>query len=311
MAPNYLKNIAIVGGSGFIGSRLAIDLRLSGHSVTIFDLVTPPSDLSGHCDFVACDIRMRKELEGLFTDYDIVFLLASLLAKQVREDGKAGWATNILGTANVLDEFTKGTSSPRIIFTSSAMVYASPARIYPTPEESLLDGNEIYGFSKLAGEAMVAAASQAAGFQAVIVRLFTVYGPGPMSGTRGHFIGHWLERMQQGLPLMIYGSGEQTVDLTHVADVISAFRAAMTVEISPGGCRIYNIASARETRVCDIAHWIREEEPSIQIHHEPNAYTGASRKFGDISRAAKELSYKPSILPRNGIKSVVRYYLNN
>ncbi|MBW3622537.1 MAG: NAD(P)-dependent oxidoreductase [Armatimonadetes bacterium] len=304
-----IQRVAIVGGSGFIGSRLALDLMGAGFQVTIFDREPAPSELVPDCEVIPCDILSDLRLLPQIREFDVVFLLAGVLASRCREDPALGWETNVLGTGNVLRELLESRRVRRVIFASTGMIYATPAREYPLNEAAEVACSELYATSKIAGEAMLHALAQATGLQSVILRFFTVYGPGPASGERGHFIAHWMERVKQGEPLIIHGNGAQTVDLVHITDVVSGCRRAMEVEMPPGAVRTYNIAGGTESRVRDIAQWMQQVEPTLRVEFDPNAYVGSSRRFADITRAARELSYEPGVSPEEGIKKLLKLQL--
>ena len=302
---NARSRVVVVGGCGFIGSRLAISLASAGADVTVLDLATPPPDLVPHCRVEARDITVRDSLRGALEDADAVYLCAGLLAKRCDEEPERGWAVNVTGTVNVLSEALETGGRPRIVFLSSGTVYSSTTARHPVAEDAPTETRDLYTASKLAGEQIVAAAAEAGRLRAAVLRLFTVYGPGPASGRRGHFVAGWIERAVEGVPLTVVGDGEQTVDLTHVDDVVQACRLAATIAISDG-CRLYNVGSGTETCVRDVARWIRLALPSLTVTTGArSARTMLRRQFGDISRARAELGYAPSVTPEEGITSLL------
>ncbi len=303
---NASARIVVVGGCGFIGSRLAISLASAGADVTVLDLASPPPDLARLCHVEARDVTVRDSLRGAVDGASAVYLCAGLLAKRCDEQPARGWAVNVTGTVNVLSEVLETGRRPRVVFLSSGMVYSSRPARHPVAEDAPTEARDLYTASKLAGERIVASAAEAGRIRASVLRLFTVYGPGPASGRRGHFVAGWIERAAEGGPLTIFGDGRQTVDLTHVDDVVQACRLAATVVFTDAGCRAYNVGSGTETRVCDVARWMCEALPSLTVT------TGARstrkvlrRQFGDIARARAELGYAPSVRPEKGITSLL------
>jgi UDP-glucose 4-epimerase len=299
------ESAAIVGGSGFIGSRLALALLENGADVTVLDIAPPPKDLLGRCRYAFCEISDRESLCGLLVGHSSLFLLAALLAKGCRENPLLGWRTNVIGVANVLEALATESPRARVVFMSTGGIYARH-NTYPTIEQAAKHCDGLYASSKLAGEAMVHSYTKALGASAVILRFFTVYGPGPATGARGHFIASCIERMRARLPLTVHGDGEQTIDLTHVSDVVRACRLAMYASINPGEARTYNIGSGTETSVRKMADWMQEYDPSTSIVLQPEMHDyGPRRQFGDIRRARQDLGYVPFVKPREGLLALL------
>ena len=295
----------IVGGSGFIGTGLALALTDSGMEVTTLDIVPPPTITANRCRHVFADITDRKSLSGLFSGQAHVFLLAALLAKRCREDPRRGWQTNVLGIANVLDALGMEAPSARVVFPSTGGIYA-PQIEYPVAEDAPKRCQGIYVSSKLAGEAMVHAHAAAVLASAVVLRLFTVYGAGPAAGARGHFIASWIERIRAGLALTIHGDGTQTVDLTHVSDVARACRLAIETRLQPGETKTFNIGSGMETLINEVARWMQAYSPATRLVYQPELQDyGPRRQFGDIRCALGELGYKPCVRPRDGLTALL------
>jgi len=276
--------------------------------VTVLDIAPLPDDLTGRCSYVFCDIAHRESLRGLFTGHTFVYLLAGVLAKGCRENALRAWRTNVVGIANVLDALATDSPRARVIFSSTGGVYA-PQDTYPVTEHAPKCCHSLYSSSKLAAEGMVHSYTATAGGSAIILRFFTVYGPGPASGERGHFIARWLECVREARPLTVHGEGDQTVDLTHITDVVRACLLASRSPVNTGQTQIYNIASGIETSVGVIARWIQERVPltSIAFQPEMRGY-GPQRQFGDISRARQDLGYIPQISPYEGLMALVSWH---
>ncbi len=303
--PERHGRAAIVGGCGFIGSRLANALARQGVVVTVIDVAEPPADLDPRCSIEHRDITDGRQLRGAFGGTDTVFALAAKLVKLCEEDPAVGWATNVTGLRNVLEETLRSERGIRVVFTSSAAVYARGVPV-PTPETASLHPRGVYGASKVAGEGMVAAAAAATrDGSAVVVRPFTVYGPGPASGARGHFIAHWIEQATTGAPLSLHYGGEQTVDLGYVDDVVRALQAARVASLPPGQCATYNVSSGIETRVADVARWMRDVLPALRTSSAPSPRESPARQCADIGRARAELGFEPRTLPEAGVKSLL------
>jgi UDP-glucose 4-epimerase len=306
VGPDRPLSLGLVGGAGFIGSFLSEMFASQGHDVTVLDLHAPRVSLDQY-RFLLCDVRLADPIRPASTRFDVVFMLASLLAKGCIEDPSNGWRTNLMGLTHVVDQLRSWSPKPLIVFFSSAMVY-SPAAPSPISEEAPLRGHGLYGTSKLAGEAVLHTAAEAWGLSAVILRPFTVFGPGPAAGSRGHFIATWMERVVAGIPLTIYGTGEQIVDLVHITDLAEVCRRAIGYARGVGGVHTFNVGGGG-VAVRDIARWIQQEAPRATLEYLADRLPIAERRVADITRIREALAYQPRISPESGIKALVRQHL--
>ena len=135
-------NTVLIGGSGFIGSRLLSMLKIG--SVRILDLVKPDSDV----DSEICDIRDYDAVLGNIGSAQTVVLLAA----EHRDDlspYNLYYDTNVKGTRNVLRAMREK-NIQHIIFTSTVALYGLN-KLKPNEYDSLIPFNH-YGKSKLQAE---------------------------------------------------------------------------------------------------------------------------------------------------------------
>jgi len=136
-----MKKICVIGGSGFVGTRLTERLLVAEHIVKIADKKKSKKYPSL---WVFADVREPESLEKALTGSDIVINLAAehrdnVTPKSLYDD------VNIKGAENVCNVCTKH-GIKRIIFTSSVAVYgfASPG----TDEKGKINYFNDYGRTK-------------------------------------------------------------------------------------------------------------------------------------------------------------------
>ena len=113
-------------------------------------------------------------------------------------------------------------SVKRVVFASSAAVYGNNGEgqsiVEDTPKAPLTP----YASDKLASEYYLDFYRRQHGLEPVIFRFFNIYGPkqdpsSPYSGV----ISIFSERAEKGLPITIFGDGEQTRDFMYVGDLVT------------------------------------------------------------------------------------------
>jgi len=122
------RRVALTGATGFKGSWLALWLAKLGAQVSGYSLAPPtnPSlfELAGvdqSMDHVEGDIRDAQHLRDFIkrTEPDVVFhLAAQALVRSSYDDPVGTYATNVIGTVNVLDSMRGGNVSAAVVVTS-------------------------------------------------------------------------------------------------------------------------------------------------------------------------------------------------
>jgi nucleoside-diphosphate-sugar epimerase len=172
--------ISILGGSGFIGRRLAAALAASGRlgpheveALTLFDLVppeAPPARFPVNC--VGGDIADLPR-EAIPEGTDVVFHLAAVVSAQAEADYDLGRRVNVHGTEAVIDACRRLGTRPRVVFTSSVASFGG-GQTAKLPDDARQVPTNSYGAQKAAAELFLNDASRRGFLDAVCIRLPTV-----------------------------------------------------------------------------------------------------------------------------------------
>lgn len=164
--------VLVVGGSGFIGTRLIADLRDAGHEVTNLDL--RPSTRWPEITTVG-DVTVATDVAAAVDGVEAVVNLAAEHRDDVRPVSRYD-AVNV-GGARTLVEACEGSTVRTIVFTSSVAVYGLGK---PRPDESApTEPFNDYGRTKLEAEGIYKSwASDDPGRSLTIVRPCVVFGEG-------------------------------------------------------------------------------------------------------------------------------------
>jgi UDP-glucose 4-epimerase len=272
-----VKRACITGGAGFIGSNLADRLAARGVEVVVAD------DFStGRREFIADavgaagvtlvegDVLDSATLEEAFDGCDWVFhLQANADVRRGLDDPRRDLEQNTIATANVLEAMrARGVS--QIVFASTGSVYGEPV-IFPTPEDAPFPiQTSLYGASKLAGEAMIAAYAAGFGFTGVICRFVSVLGE---RYTHGHVFDFYRALKRDPTRLRVLGDGRQRKSYMYVQDCVSALLAAADRHQGDRAAHVYNLGTD-ETLLVDESVAIIVEHLSLAPRIE---YTGGRR----------------------------------
>ena len=117
----------IIGGAGYIGSHIVLELLDNGHQVTVFDNLSTGSlkNIPDGVRFIEGDILNDADLTKTFESevYDVVFHFAALKAAGESMDEPGKYAHhNITGSINILNAMVEY-DVKKMIFSSSAAVY--------------------------------------------------------------------------------------------------------------------------------------------------------------------------------------------
>jgi len=296
-------NILITGGCGFIGSYLVrrlIDLKNISR-IVVLDIKDCEYE---NVDFIRMDIR-DKNIAYIMHNIDIVIHLAALI--DVREsvlNPNLYHDINVNGTLNILDSCIKNYVS-KIIFTSSAAVYGNPMYL-PIDEKHPLNPLSPYGASKAASELYISAYHYSYNIDAVIFRLFNVYGYGQSSKYAG-VIKIFMENALKNRPLEIFGDGFQTRDFIYVEDVIDAIVKSMKMDID---FNIFNIGSGKSLSINSLAKFFSKIlDRELKIIHSKPRKGDIRHSYADIDKAKKILGWFPKTSIEDGLRRMLEKYV--
>ena len=253
---------AVTGGAGFIGSHLVDALVDRGDGVVVIDNlrrgrvkhIQRQVD-SGAVVFVEGDIRDRGALRGALTGADVVYHLAAQSnVMGAMEDIDYSFSANVQGTLEVL-KAAEAEGVPRVVFASSREVYGEQD-VMPVTENASLNAKNLYGASKLAGEAYCRAWERTAGMACSVLRLANVYGPRDSD----RVIPLWLDNARRGEDLIIYG-GTQVLDFVWIGTAVECLLAAATVKLDGP----VNVGSGQGTSLGELARVVIDVTGSSSV----------------------------------------------
>ncbi|PZW65157.1 UDP-glucose 4-epimerase [Pseudomonas sp. URMO17WK12:I1] len=233
--------VLVTGGAGFIGSNLVDALLARGHSVRVLDNLSmgklsnlPVGD--ARLTFIEGDVADAALVSRAVAGCSAVVHLAAVASVQASvDDPVSTHQSNFIGTLNICEAMREH-GVCRVVFASSAAVYGNNGEGVAIDEATAKAPLTPYASDKLASEHYLEFYARQHGLEPAIFRFFNVFGPrqdpsSPYSGV----ISIFTQRAQQGLPISVFGDGEQTRDFFYVADLVELLLQALDAGQAPAG----------------------------------------------------------------------------
>jgi len=230
--------VLITGIAGFMGSRFAQWLLENKPGVEILGvdnlLCGYIENVHPDCRFANCTIGTgRLPYCGLdFRGVDYVFHFAAYAAEGFSPFiRRKNYMHNLLPTAEVIN-FCVERKVKRLVYTSSMAVYG--VNHPPFHEDMPRNPIDPYGIAKTASEMDIEVAGKQHGMDWCIIRPHNLYGPGQSLWQKyRNVLGLWIGQILQGLPVTIFGDGEQIRAFSFLEDCLPClWEAAVRPEAS-------------------------------------------------------------------------------
>jgi len=218
--------VLVTGGAGFIGSHLVDALLAKGYAVRVLDDLSfgKRSNLplaNPKVELLVGDVADAALVSRAAAGCQAVVHLAAVASVQASvDDPVSTHQSNFIGSLNVCEAMREH-GIRRVVFASSAAVYGNNGEGDAIDEDTAKAPLTPYASDKLASEYYFDFYRREHALEPVIFRFFNIYGPrqdpsSPYSGV----ISIFTERAQLGLPISLFGDGEQTRDFFYVEDLV-------------------------------------------------------------------------------------------
>jgi UDP-glucose 4-epimerase len=306
------SRIAVVGGAGLVGSHIVDQLvHTDVEEILVFDNFVrgtrrnvEQACSSSKVRLVVGDVRDRAALRQVLDGVDYVFLLTALWLGECVAQPREALDVNVVGLYNVI-ELCQELGIKKIVYSSSASVYGDAVQV-PMTEDHPFNNRTFYGATKVAGEQFLRAFYDMYGLPYVGLRYMNIYGPRmDYKGTYVSVIMKVLDRIQQGLPPIIFGDGSQSYDFIHVSDVARANILALQSEATD---ECFNIGMGVRTTINELVALLLEITGStLQPEYRPQERMFVTHRVGSTDKAEKMLGFRATIPLRAGLRSVVTW----
>jgi len=324
------RRIALIGGAGFIGHNLALELVRRGAHVEIIDglqvnnLLWFVSGNTGgdnrkpytqiilqrlellhsagiplHIEDARDYFRMNLILEKIRPDV-LVHLAAVAHAGRSNKDPYSTFDHSLRTLENSLD--CARDRVEHLIYLSSSMVYGNFLTEEVT-EEHQLDPIGIYGALKLAGEKLVIAYNQVFDLPYTIIRPSALYGPRCVSRRVGQV---FVENALNGKQLRVDGDGGERLDFTYIDDFVQGI--VLTIEKPEARNQIFNLTYGKSRSVHEMVKIVQEYFPDTEIAYQERDKLMPFRGTLSVDKAKRLLGYSPQHPLEVGFPKYIEWY---
>lgn len=215
-----MERVLVTGGTGFIGSRLALTCLDRGRAVRVLAQENTEAESENRrrleeagAEVVLGSVTDRETVRTSLVGVDTVYHLAATQHEMDVPDEKFR-RVNVEGTRNVLDA-SAGAGVRALVHGSTIGVYGDPSGILD--ESSPAEPDNIYGETKLEGERV--ALGYADRLPVSVIRIPEVYGPGDRRLLK------LFRAIDRGVFFLV-GKGENLHHLIYVDDLVEGLTEA-------------------------------------------------------------------------------------
>ena len=226
--------ILVTGGAGFIGSHLCDRLIADGHEVLCLDnfFTGRRENILHLLDNLHFELLRHDVTEPILLEIDQIYNLACPASPiHYQYNPVKTVKTNVMGALNMLGLAKRVRA--RILQASTSEVYGDPLE-HPQTEKYWGNVNPIglrscYDEGKRVAETLMMDYHRQNGVDTRIARIFNTYGP-RMLENDGRVVSNFIVQTLNGLPLTIYGDGQQTRSFCYVDDLVDGLVRLMNAE---------------------------------------------------------------------------------
>ena len=306
------SRILVIGGAGFLGSHIVDQLTATParEIIVLDDFVRgtranlEDASRDPRVQVIEGSVEDIPLLRSLMHGTDYVFHLAALWLYECLHEPRRALEVNVVGTYNVI-EAAHEAGVRKVVYSSSASVYGD-ASFTPMTEEHPFNNRTMYGATKIAGEQFLRAFYEQHAMDYVGLRYMNIYGPRmDYRGTYVSVIMKVLDRIDAGLPPIIFGDGSQAYDFVHVDDVARANILALESDAKD---EFVNIGIGVKTTINELVELLLKVTGSdLTPEFRPQEQMFVTHRVGSIDKAERSFGFRATTTLEDGLRSVVEW----
>jgi len=331
------ERVLLVGGAGFIGHNLALELRRIGVETMVADNMMVNSlvdnvygdqphagQRQAYLNFLLdrfelmrgsgvllrnCDARNLTDLHHLFDEFNptkIVHLSAISSAVEARKNPGLCFDLQLITLRNVLELCrSRMDVSNQVMFLSSSTVYGD-FEGDSVDEKTRPQPRGIYANAKYMGERLLRTYCFQHDLGVTVIRPSALYGERCVS-RRGSQV--FIENALVGKPLLLEGGGDGRLDFTYIKDLVDGMVRALALHPGPSQSNTFNLTFGNARTIADLADIVASVIPDVVLEERPRAVDKPIRGTLATDHAQEVLGFKAQYTLEEGYKRYCEWYV--
>jgi nucleoside-diphosphate-sugar epimerase len=326
---SFKKKVAIIGGSGYIGSSLARYFS-KDFDVRVVDNHSLPDNLKGKVDYYCCDVRDFGDVVSGLDDVDLVINTAIVQIPLINEQKRLGYEVNVSGTQNVCRAVEESETVKGLILSGTWHVIGERGLRGLINEEfgfrpdKVEQRARLYTMCKIIQETIVRYYDEMSSKVFGVLRLGTVLGEGMPEKTAANL---FIEKGLKSEPITPFSHSMYRpmlyVDVDDVGEAFARFsKKILTGEMgnaSDSSMHVLNVYHPVPITILDLAKIIEanvkavtngKQNPRIEIKntHPPILFSEEDKKQinVDMSKTYNFLKIEKMIDPEESIRKIIQ-----
>ncbi|MBC58430.1 MAG: NAD-dependent epimerase/dehydratase family protein [Confluentimicrobium sp.] len=305
------KRVLVTGGAGFLGSHLCETLLDAGNDVLCVDnyFTGRRTNVRHLLDNPRFEIMRHDVTFPLYVEVDEIYNLACPASPvHYQHDPVQTTKTSVHGAINMLGLAKR--LGAKILQASTSEVYGDPA-VHPQTEAYWGNVNPIgfrscYDEGKRCAETLFFDYRRQHNLKIKVARIFNTYGP-RMHPQDGRVVSNFIMQALSGLPITIYGDGQQTRSFQFVSDLIDGMVRLMDTPDDVTGPM--NLGNPVELTILELAEAVIAKTGSkSELVFEPLPHDDPVQRQPDITLARKTLGWEPQVALDSGLDATIAYF---
>jgi nucleoside-diphosphate-sugar epimerase len=334
-----LKNerVLLIGGAGFIGHSIALELRRHNVPTMVLDnlMINSLVDNAFHdkgepwkrklnlhflmsrfemmrtagVEFINSDARILKDILPVFDQFQptkIIHLSAIASAVEAAKTPGLCFDLQLITLRNVLEVCRTQFPKAQVMLMSSSTVYGD----FETPivdEKTRPHPRGIYANTKYMAERLVRNYAQQYGLGITIIRPSALYGERCVSRRVSQA---FIENALCGRPLYLEGGGAGRLDFTYIQDLVEGIVHALALWDGPGTTVTYNMTFGDARTVADLATIVKSLIPDVRLEEKPRKEDRPIRGTLSMEVAKANLGFVPKWSLEKGYRQYCQWYID-